>query len=99
MTYIRKQYHTLQERILEPRRYMQILAEPRWVGSIPSQTGIHSRYKRCFAGILLKLRHGSSTSSRVDVANQRLVALQIILSSAGLQIQPNEWKNSVTISF
>lgn len=32
MTYIRKQYHTLRERILEPRRFMQILAGPRQVG-------------------------------------------------------------------
>lgn len=98
MTYIRKQYHTLQERILEPRHFMQILAGPRWVGSIPSQTGIRSRYKRSLVGRFLKLRYRNSTSSREDVANQRLVALQIILSSAGLQIQPNEWKNSVTIS-
>ena len=32
MTYIRKQYNTLRERILEPRRFMQILAGPRQVG-------------------------------------------------------------------
>ena len=32
MTYIRKQYHTLRERILEPRHFMQILAGPRQVG-------------------------------------------------------------------
>ena len=32
MTYIRKQYKTLRERILEPRRFMQILAGPRQVG-------------------------------------------------------------------
>ena len=32
MTYIRKQYHTLWERILEPRHFMQILAGPRQVG-------------------------------------------------------------------
>lgn len=32
MAYIRKQYHTLRERILEPRRFMQILAGPRQVG-------------------------------------------------------------------
>ena len=32
MVYIRKQYHTLRERILEPRRFMQILAGPRLVG-------------------------------------------------------------------
>ena len=32
MTYIRKQYHTLLERILEPRHFMQILAGPRQVG-------------------------------------------------------------------
>ena len=32
MTYIRKQYYTLRERILEPRRFMQILAGPRQVG-------------------------------------------------------------------
>ena len=32
MTYIRRQYHTLRERILEPRRFMQILAGPRQVG-------------------------------------------------------------------
>lgn len=32
MTYIRNQYHTLRERILEPRRFMQILAGPRQVG-------------------------------------------------------------------
>ena len=32
MTYIRKQYHTLRERIFEPRRFMQILAGPRQVG-------------------------------------------------------------------
>ena len=32
MVYIRKQYHTLRERILEPRRFMQILAGPRQVG-------------------------------------------------------------------
>ena len=32
MTYIRKQYHTLRERILEPRHFIQILAGPRQVG-------------------------------------------------------------------
>lgn len=32
MAYIRKQYHTLMERILEPRRFIQILAGPRQVG-------------------------------------------------------------------
>lgn len=32
MAYIRKQYHTLRKRILEPRRFMQILAGPRQVG-------------------------------------------------------------------
>lgn len=32
MDYIRKQYHTLRERILEPRRFMQIVAGPRQVG-------------------------------------------------------------------
>ena len=32
MTYIREQYHTLRERILEPRHFMQILAGPRQVG-------------------------------------------------------------------
>ena len=32
MTYIRKQYHTLRERILEPRHFMQILTGPRQVG-------------------------------------------------------------------
>ncbi len=32
MAYIRKQYHTLRERMLEPRRFMQILAGPRQVG-------------------------------------------------------------------
>ena len=32
MTYIRKQYHALRERILEPRHFMQILAGPRQVG-------------------------------------------------------------------
>ncbi len=32
MVYIRKQYHTLRERIHEPRRFMQILAGPRQVG-------------------------------------------------------------------
>lgn len=32
MTYIRKQYHTLRERILEPRHFMQIMAGPRQVG-------------------------------------------------------------------
>lgn len=32
MAYKRKQYHTLLERILEPRRFMQILAGPRQVG-------------------------------------------------------------------
>lgn len=32
MAYIRKQYHTLRERILEPRRFMQILVGPRQIG-------------------------------------------------------------------
>ena len=32
MVYIRRQYHTLRERIDEPRRFMQILAGPRHVG-------------------------------------------------------------------
>ena len=32
MTYIRKQYHILRERILEPRRFMQILAGARQIG-------------------------------------------------------------------
>ncbi|WP_455773318.1 ATP-binding protein [Porphyromonas asaccharolytica] len=32
MEYIRKQYHTLSERIQEPRRFMQVVAGPRQVG-------------------------------------------------------------------
>ena len=32
MNYIRKQYHTLKERIQEPRRFIQVLAGPRQVG-------------------------------------------------------------------
>lgn len=32
MNYIRKQYHTLKARMLEPRRFMQVLAGPRQVG-------------------------------------------------------------------
>ena len=32
MEYIRKQFYTLKERILEPRKYMQVLAGPRQVG-------------------------------------------------------------------
>ncbi len=32
MNYIRKHYHTLKARILEPRRFMQVLAGPRQVG-------------------------------------------------------------------
>ena len=32
MNYIRKQYHTLKARILEPRRFIQVLAGPRQVG-------------------------------------------------------------------
>ena len=32
MSYIRKQYHTLKERILEPRHFIQILTGPRQVG-------------------------------------------------------------------
>lgn len=32
MEYIRKQYYTLKERILEPRKFMQVLAGPRQVG-------------------------------------------------------------------
>lgn len=32
MDYTRKQYHTLKERIQEPRRFMQVLAGPRQVG-------------------------------------------------------------------
>ena len=32
MEYIRKQYHTLSERIQEPRRFMQVIAGPRQVG-------------------------------------------------------------------
>ena len=32
MVYVRKQFNTLKERILEPRRFMQVLAGPRQVG-------------------------------------------------------------------
>ena len=32
MEYIRKQFYTLKERILEPRKFMQVLAGPRQVG-------------------------------------------------------------------
>ena len=32
MEYIRKQFSTLKERILEPRKFMQVLAGPRQVG-------------------------------------------------------------------
>lgn len=32
MNYIREQYHTLKARMLEPRRFMQVLAGPRQVG-------------------------------------------------------------------
>lgn len=32
MEYIRKQYHTLSERVQEPRRFMQVIAGPRQVG-------------------------------------------------------------------
>ena len=32
MEYIRKQFRTLKERILEPRKFMQVLAGPRQVG-------------------------------------------------------------------
>ena len=32
MDYIRKQFYTLKERILEPRKFMQVLAGPRQVG-------------------------------------------------------------------
>ncbi|MBP5228983.1 MAG: AAA family ATPase, partial [Bacteroidales bacterium] len=32
MKYIRKQFYTLKERILEPRKFMQVLAGPRQVG-------------------------------------------------------------------
>ena len=32
MEYIRKQFDTLKERILEPRKFMQVLAGPRQVG-------------------------------------------------------------------
>ena len=32
MEYIRKYYETLKERILEPRKFMQVLAGPRQVG-------------------------------------------------------------------
>ena len=32
MVYVRKQFNTLKERILEPRKFMQVLAGPRQVG-------------------------------------------------------------------
>ena len=32
MEYIRKQFNTLKERILEPRKFMQVVAGPRQVG-------------------------------------------------------------------
>lgn len=32
MEYIRKQFYTLKERVLEPRKFMQVLAGPRQVG-------------------------------------------------------------------
>ena len=32
MEYIRKQFYTLKERLLEPRKFMQVLAGPRQVG-------------------------------------------------------------------
>ena len=32
MEYVRKQFNTLKERILEPRKFMQVLAGPRQVG-------------------------------------------------------------------
>ena len=32
MKYIRKQFYTLKERVLEPRKFMQVLAGPRQVG-------------------------------------------------------------------
>ena len=32
MEYVRKQFDTLKERILEPRKFMQVLAGPRQVG-------------------------------------------------------------------
>ncbi len=87
MSYIRKQYHTLKERILEPRHFIQILTGPRQVGkttlvgqvlediSIPHTMEVADAVDSYDSGWIHRVWESARTTMQIRKEQERLLVI------------------------
>ena len=90
MEYIRKQYHTLSERIQEPRRFMQVIAGPRQVGkstlvaqllrdvSIPHSIAVADAIKPKDSDWIHRVWEAARTTMRINSETEYLLVIDEI---------------------